>query len=119
MPRPDAILSGLRTLLDGLSGLSEVFFQANAQQINSVLRFEGEGLVDIIKLGFTAGAFSNIPYEITINHPSLVSKKLTVYVRNPSAVNPATNRKAMANALEYLLVTDDTIVSRDVDARKF
>ena len=121
MPRPDAVLAGLEALLDKLSTLNEVFFRADVQREVEAVAFGSDGKVTLRKLSFTAGDYSNIAYEIRIDHPALALKKdaLTVYVRNPSSGNPGANRKAFANAVEYLLSSEDTIRTRDVDAGKF
>ncbi|KAJ8472630.1 hypothetical protein ONZ51_g8390 [Trametes cubensis] len=121
MPRPDAVVAGLQALLDNLSNLDEVFFQANMYRATRAIHFGSGGSIMLRKLGFTAGPFSNIPFEIEISHPNLgrAGCSLSIYVRYPSTGNTGTNQKAFANAVEYLLSTEDTIKNRDVDARYF
>ncbi|KAI0323120.1 hypothetical protein GY45DRAFT_1414890 [Cubamyces sp. BRFM 1775] len=79
-----------------------------------------DGLVVLSKLSFTTGYYSNISYDIAFKHPGLPAERhLSVCVRHPSLTDPVANQKAMANALEYLRSSEDTIHCRDVDARDF
>ncbi|KAH9886285.1 hypothetical protein C8Q73DRAFT_795462 [Cubamyces lactineus] len=120
MPRPEVIAAALEALLANLSGFPEVLFQANTTRTSARVSIGAVGLVVLSKLSFTTGYYSNISYDIEIRHASLAAARhLSVYVRHPSLTNLVANQKAMANALEYLRYSEDTIHCRDVDARDF
>ncbi|KAH9896635.1 hypothetical protein C8Q73DRAFT_788969 [Cubamyces lactineus] len=118
MARNEIARSGLSVLLDNLSVIEQRSFEATTTRTHTSYLLGDGTEVTFAKEGFTRSGISNIHYVITLVEAGsdTAKEKLTIYVRNPSPDDPSVNRRAVGNALEYLMSTGDTIRARDVDA---
>ncbi|KAJ8462843.1 hypothetical protein ONZ51_g10645 [Trametes cubensis] len=112
MARPEFVQNGLKTILENISSLEQRFFEATPTRPRHSFTLEGGVEVTFAKEGYTRSGASNIHYSILFEN--VVTDVLNIHLRNPSTDDPTVNTRAVRIAIEYLLSTGSTILSRDV-----
>ncbi|OSD00613.1 hypothetical protein PYCCODRAFT_1437210 [Trametes coccinea BRFM310] len=119
MPRDAFVLAALNAVREQLPQWqteSANLFAANSAMTSKNVSFGSGGMATLAKDGYTKSKYGNIYYIIQMKKDEVpLPQVFKIYVMRPSA-NPAVNRTAVENAIDYFLGTESTIMTRDVVA---